>query len=166
LHVAIRALLDASVSLSCPDLFLLCAGKIADDREIRVGLETLVRTGRARVIDRYVSDQEEELSFAATDVVLLPYLQHFGSSGVLSRAAAAGKMVIASDEGLIARRIRAHELGLLFSSGNHHELAARMREARVLSEADLEKYKNSGLRYAATCSRPVFRKALHDSLLS
>ena len=63
---------------------------------------------------RYITDQEEKLGFCACDAVLLPYIGHIGSSAILSRAAAAGKMVIASDEGLIAKRVRKHGLGRLF----------------------------------------------------
>ena len=47
------------------------AGKIAS------GLEQLVQQGRARLINRYVSVTEEKNCFAASDVVLLPYLNHF-----------------------------------------------------------------------------------------
>jgi glycosyltransferase involved in cell wall biosynthesis len=107
-----------------------------------------------------VSDDEERLCFCAADAVLLPYIHHYGSSGVLSRAAAAGKMVIVSDEGLLARRVRDHHLGLLFQANDVHELRQRMTDAVSLNQAERDKFQLMSLRYAGTCSRDVFREAL------
>ena len=69
-------------------------------------------------MNRYVSAEEEQQLFAACDAVLLPYIRHQGASGVLSRAAGAGKPVIASDEYLIGHLVRQYGMGLLFESGN------------------------------------------------
>ncbi len=157
LHLVVRTVLDLA---STPRLFLLCVGQIRNDREILTGLDQLKRQGMARVLDRYVSDLEERLSFCASDVVLLPYVNHFGSSGVLARAAAAGKMVIASDEGLVARRVREHGLGWLFRSGNVKELQANVKNAMTLSAEEVAQFGHAALRYASLCSRPLFRKAL------
>ena len=157
LHLTVRAMLESS-----PDsrLFLLCAGRIAENPELLKGLLQLEKQGRAKVLDRYVSDSEESLCFSASDAVLLTYLQHFGSSGVLSLAAAAGKMVIASDEGLVAKRVRKHDLGLLFPSGKAYELKKCMDNAAVLSESDMTRFQQAALHYATLCSREAFRDAL------
>ncbi len=85
-------------------VFLLCAGQQAADREVAQGLERLEKQGRARVINRYVSSDEEKQLFAASDVVLLPYRRHFPTSAVLMRAIGAGLPVIASDEQLLGWR--------------------------------------------------------------
>jgi len=98
--------------------------------------------------------------FSATDAVLLPYIHHYGSSGVLSRAAAAGKLVIASDEGLLARRVRDHGLGLLFPTNDVPALQQRMTEAAALSREQRAGYQEKLLHYAGTCSRKNFRQAL------
>lgn len=157
LHLAVRTALDLA---STTGLFLLCAGQIRNDPEILRGLDQLKRQGRAHVLNRYVSDLEEQLAFCASDVVLLPYVRHFGSSGVLARAAAAGKMIIASDEGLVARRVREHGLGWLFRSGNVKELKISVKKAMTLSAEEMARFRHAALRYASTCSRPLFRKAL------
>ncbi|MHB1014949.1 MAG: hypothetical protein ACYC2W_06700, partial [Desulfurivibrionaceae bacterium] len=89
LHLLVRALTGPGMGKS--GLYLLCVGQLAGDSEIAEGLAELERRGMARVIDRHVGQAEEEESFAACDAVSLAYVDHFGSSGVLSRAAAAGK---------------------------------------------------------------------------
>lgn len=157
LHLVIRALLAPT----CPEHWhLLCAGQLADDRQIATGLQTLLENGRATVLDRYVSEADEAICFAAADIVLLPYVAHFGSSGVLSLSAAAGKMVVASDDGLIGRRVREHHLGLCFNAGNSAELAHTLAAAETVLETDENAYRQAARRYARTCDRQAFRDAL------
>jgi glycosyltransferase involved in cell wall biosynthesis len=160
LHLVVNSMLKSS-----PDsqLFLLCAGQIAKDPKLTSGLDQLKKWCLAKVMNRYVSDFEEKLCFCASDVVLLPYIKHFGSSGVLSRAAAAGKMVIASDEELLGQRVREHKLGWVFPSGNIKELKKCMDEATLLKDSDLSQFRQSALCYANSCSREAFRKALLSS---
>jgi glycosyltransferase involved in cell wall biosynthesis len=120
----------------------------------------LEKRGKAQVIDRYVSESEQSLCFCASDVVLLPYIKHFGSSGVLSLAAAAGKMVIASDEGLVAQRIQQHNLGWLFRSGSIEELKQCINNASHLNTSDMTQFQQAAHRYAKLCSQDAFKKAL------
>lgn len=157
LHLVIHAMLEIADESR---LFLLCAGQISGNNIIRSGLDKLEKLGHAKVLNRYVSDVEEALCFCAADAVLLPYINHFGSSGVLSLAAGAGKMVIASDDGLIGRRVFEHKLGLLFSSGNTKALGKRMSQAMSLSRSDRDQFHNSALEYALSCNREAFRQAL------
>jgi glycosyltransferase involved in cell wall biosynthesis len=157
LHLAVRALMESPVDSR---LHLLCAGSLAPDTETSRGLKALTGQGRATVLDRYVSESEQSLCFCASDVVLLPYIEHFGSSGVLSLAAAAGRMVIASDEGLLALRIKEHSLGWVFPSGDAQTLKTRMRDASFLGSNERVQFQQAAKRYAGTCSREAFRKAL------
>ncbi len=157
LHVAINVMQTLTAESG---LYLLCAGQVPDDREIRSGLDQLEKRGMALVMDRYVSDDEEKLCFCASDVVLLPYIRHFGSSGVLSNAAAAGKMVIASDFGLIAKRVKDHNLGWLFPSENTSALKRVMEMASMLTPSEMEGFSASARQYARQCSREAFRKAI------
>ncbi len=143
--------------------FLLCAGQQPPDRALAAALAALTNQGRALVLDRYLSTAEEELCFCASDVVLLPYLHHFGSSGVLSQAVTAGKMVIVSDEGLLGRRTRDHQLGLVFPPGDLAGLEACLREAAQMPAATLGGWSVAATRYAAGCTRQAFRAALLDA---
>lgn len=161
LHLTVRAMLESS-----PDsrLFLLCAGRISKDRELLKRLSQLEKREMAKVLDHYVSNSEESLCFCASDLVLLPYIKHFGSSGVLSLSAAAGKMVIASDEGLVGQRVRKHNLGWLFPSSNVKELKKCMDNASLLAESEVKQFQQAAFHYANSCSREAFRKALFSAL--
>lgn len=157
LHLTLQALLAEP-----PDspLFLVCAGKMSQDKRVASKLTELERRGKVLILDRYVSSAEEKLCFCACDAVLLTYRRHFGSSGVLALAAAAGKMVIASDEGLVGRRVREHKLGLLFSSGKVGELAQCLKQASWLPAEDRNRYREAVLAFSRLCSREAFRTAL------
>ena len=72
--------------------------------------------------------------FAACDAVLLPYLGHQGTSGILSRAAGAGKPAIASDENLIGHVVRHYQMGLLFQSGNVPALQSAMEREMCIRD--------------------------------
>ena len=157
LHLVIHAMLEAYDESR---LFLLCAGQISKNSGIRNGLEKLETSGRAKVMNRYVSDVEEALCFCAADAVLLPYINHFGSSGVLSLAAGAGKMVVASDDGLVGRRVLEHRLGLLFSSGNTKALKNSLSQAMSLSQSERDRFHSSASEYAMACNREAFKHAL------
>jgi glycosyltransferase involved in cell wall biosynthesis len=161
LHVAVNALLQLPPESPA---FLLCAGQQNPVGETAAGLAQLVRQNRARLLDRYVSLEEEKLCLAASDTVLLPYLNHFGTSGVLSRAMAAGKPVIVSDEQLLGRLTREHRLGLVFPSGHAGALRDKIIEAAAFSAADTARFAGAAKRYAEIYSRGAFRSALLRSL--
>jgi len=161
LHVAVEAMLQLPPESPA---FLLCAGQQNPTGKTAAGLAQLVRQNRARLLDRYVSVVEEKICFAASDAVLLPYLNHFGTSGVLSRAMSAGKPVIVSDEQLLGRLTREHRLGLVFPSANVSALAQSLRQMAQLSMADLNQFSATAQRYAKTYSRAAFRTALLRSL--
>jgi len=157
LHLAIQAMLSGPEERRW---LLLCAGELDKDSAIQNGMAELQQRGQAKVLNHYVSDDEERLCFCASDVVLLPYVRHFGSSGVLSLAAAAGKIIIASDEGLVARRVLDHRLGKVFTSGNAAALSTKMVETLSLPSPVLDRYRQAALTYADGCSREAFRNAL------
>jgi glycosyltransferase involved in cell wall biosynthesis len=161
LHLAVQAMLGLSPENRC---FLLCVGQQNPRGGTAEGLDQLVRQGRALLIDRYVSAAEEQLSFAACDTVLLPYVNHFGTSGVLSRAMAAGKMVIVSDEQLLGRLTREHGLGLLFPSGDVAQLRECLRRAAQMGEAEMKNWRAAALKYSQRYSRAAFRQAVLSSL--
>jgi glycosyltransferase involved in cell wall biosynthesis len=157
LYLAVQALLALAAETPA---FLLFAGHQPEEMQTRRGLEQLASEGRARVIDRYVSDAEEKLLFAAADFALLPYIKHFGSSGVLSRAAGAGIPVIASDEELVGRLVRERGLGLLFRSGDAPALGRALLQALNASPQQVESWRAALRAFAGQYSRAAFRTAL------
>jgi glycosyltransferase involved in cell wall biosynthesis len=137
---------------------LLAAGRFVDGSSTEKSrLDVLAQQGRAYLFDRYIEDSEEQLFFRAADVVVLAYRGHYGSSNVQSRAAAAGRPIVASDEGLVGYRTREQHLGLTFPSGDAAGLAAALLKARGIPAAELAR----GLAaYAQKHSRQSFRDAL------
>lgn len=160
LHLVVEALLNLPETSSA---FLLCAGQQMDDSLIQNGLAQLTAQGRAKVISRYIYEEEEKQLFAASDIVLLPYIKHFGNSAVLSRAGGAGKMVIASDEELVGKLVRKHELGLWFESGNAAALRQSIERAVNASPEEITRWQAAAFRYGQLSSRAEFRRMLLES---
>lgn len=91
---------------------LLRAGSVnAQDAPL---LKELEKTGNAVVMNRYVSDEELLLAYAACDCVLLPYRDQKESSGVFIHAAAHERPVVVSDFGVIGRWTKQYNLGWTF----------------------------------------------------
>ena len=158
--------LAVQAMLAMPDelpAFLLCAGKQPADSEIARGLETLVARGRARVVNRYITDDEEKEYFAASDIVLLPYLRHFGISGVLMRAIGAGLPVIVSEDGLIGRLARERNLGIPFRSGDASALGRAIERAARASPEEMARWQASVRADAPNWTRAAFRDAMLGS---
>jgi glycosyltransferase involved in cell wall biosynthesis len=143
-----------------PPIMLCCAGRQHRDPILARRLDELVQQGRARVIDRYITTEEERLLFAACDLVLLPYRGHFGISGVMVRAIGAGAPVIVSDEGLLGRLARDHALGLWFPSGDVEALAVAIARAARATDEELSRWRASVQACAPGYSRANARSAL------
>lgn len=62
-------------------------------------------------IDRFVDDEEQQMVFAATDIVWLGYKHHYTMSGVLVLSAIAGKHAISANTGLIGWFTEKYSLG-------------------------------------------------------
>lgn len=161
LHLAVEAM--RQLPLESP-AFLLCAGQQNPTGKTAAGMAQLVRQNRARQLDRYVTVDEEKICFAASDAVLLPYLNHFGTSGVLSRAMSAARPVITSDEQLLGRLTREYRLGLVFPSGMVSALRDCIFRVTQFSAADTAPLAAAARCYAGIYSRAAFRAALLRSL--
>lgn len=120
---ALRQLPTETASQLC----LLVVGTVAAGE--RGALEPLLAAAQrdadaeVRIVDRFVADAEIERYFAIADVILAPYQRHVGMSGILVRAARAGRPVLASDWGLLGALVRRHHLGLAVDSSSHEALA-------------------------------------------
>jgi glycosyltransferase involved in cell wall biosynthesis len=71
----------------------------------------LVSSGRVVVVDRVLGDDELPAAVAALDLVCAPHPAHIGSSGVVVRAARAGRPLLASSFGWIGRTVERFALG-------------------------------------------------------
>jgi glycosyltransferase involved in cell wall biosynthesis len=160
LHLVTRVFLKQAPA----NAFLLCAGRQPTDPEVRRQLGELECRNAAKVIDKYVTTEEEHLCFSACDVVLLPYVNHYGISAVLSQAAAAGKPVIASDEHQLGQFTRSHQLGRCFASGDVNALHDAIKEACQWGEEAFAKFGVNARRYAEAHSAASVRAHLLNAL--
>ena len=92
-------------------------------------IQNLTNEDRLFCEDRDISEEEFDLYLRAADYVLLPYRSHGDSSGILSRAIGVGTPVIASDFGLIGKRVKELNLGLLYQNNNMRDLRRAMLKA-------------------------------------
>ena len=108
---------------------LALVGRVAEDLRPAVdGLKQ--RLGdRLILLNRYVGNDEFLASIAAADLVAVPYPRHVGSSGLLVRAAAAGRPILASDWGWVGWATRTHRLGTTCDVTNRNAFAAALRQA-------------------------------------
>lgn len=73
--------------------------------------------------DRFVPDAEIQRLIGQSDLVLLTYQKHVGSSNVLIRAAAAGVPVLAADYGLVGAQVRMRALGTTVDASDPQHIA-------------------------------------------
>ena len=99
---------------------LLIVGKFESEHYKQKINELLLTNSDLRhnvvIVDRFVSNEEREQLFAGCHVVLMPYLNFHGTSGVLCWAAKYKKPVLVSTEGVVADLVRIHKLGLTTDS--------------------------------------------------
>ncbi|WP_412060583.1 glycosyltransferase [Rubrivirga sp. IMCC45206] len=113
-------------------LALVVVGKTYDDMRprLRAAVDAARQTAAHVVFqERFVPDGELDDLVTAADVVLAPYRGHVGSSGVVLRAAAAGRPLLATAEGMVGREVRAHALGQAVDTADRAALAAALATA-------------------------------------
>ena len=126
----IYEILEALSSLSEDSLKKLCfliVGKLGntDKQVVLTRIKQLESSRPLQIIlkDTFISEEEVPRYFQLSDFVLAAYKQHVGMSGILVRAAAAGKPIICSDYGLMGEITRQFKLGLLVDSKSPQEIA-------------------------------------------
>lgn len=90
----------------------------------------------------YIPEREVDYYFKSADIVILPYRKVFGTarlSGVLQRACASNRPVIASDFGAIGHRVDSNGLGWTYTTDNKVSLLDTIRTA--INERDNFDYK-------------------------
>ena len=95
------------------DARLLIAGKLDSNAKKMVHQLPYARLKeKIVVLDRIFSADEMDMLVPASDVVVVPYDQHFGSSGIVLRAAAAGRPVVTSNIHWLAATVPRFQLGI------------------------------------------------------
>lgn len=99
---------------------------------------------------KYISDEETDLYFKSTDVVVLPYRKHFnGESGVFIQALTYGVPVIIPDIIHFPDEINKYKNGVVFKCEDREDLARKIE----FVNSNLEYYKENAMK-----NRNYFRK--------
>jgi len=143
--------------------FLLFAGKITGRGHHIAQLEYLEKNGLAKTFNYYISETEQDLLFRMTDFVILPYINHYGSSGILAHAAAYHKPVIASNFHLLGKRVKEYGLGLTFENDSVASLADAFSRAISINTHDRSNMEHHLEQFARTCTTDAFKSAIKDA---
>ena len=123
--------LDAFKQLSGQKACLVIAGTPEPDEASAIfeAISGAQKVARIVLVSGAITDARMTSLFEASDVVLAAYPRHTGSSGILIRAAAAGKPVVGSNFGMVGRNIKEHGLGFAVDCTNVDLLANTLQEA-------------------------------------
>jgi glycosyltransferase involved in cell wall biosynthesis len=111
------------------DVTILLAGKLEKDIEDEVKKQIHASNPDVQIVltDAFVPYSAFQGYIEQSDVVLLTYENHVGSSGLLIRAALAGKPVLSQDFGLMGALVRTHHLGQVVDSTSPQAIAEGIR---------------------------------------
>ena len=141
---------------SFTNLKVVIAGVIEDVRIHQAIAKLRTQSIEVEVHDKYHEINQYLRLIEQSDIVMLPYFDFGGSSGVLLEAAEYQKPVIATDHGTIGRVVRTHRIGRVFAPGNKTEFVAALAKT-VLDLKDLRSQADfNGV--LSRCSISDFRK--------
>jgi glycosyltransferase involved in cell wall biosynthesis len=164
-----------------PDLFLEALRTLPGDWTAVVAGEPLSITEEevkrlvsrlpdpSRVLLRlgHIPGSEVPAYFAAADVVVLPYRRSFGgTSGVLMRAVAAGRPIVATDVGDVGSIVRTHGLGIVVRPESPQDLASGLAEFLGRSEEITRDVGPGAMRYAQESDWRVMARGVRDTYLN
>lgn len=114
-----------------PNDRILVAGAIhpAHRRTIERDFADLVRTDRVLLIDRFLTSAEYRLALASADVVCAPYPRFTAVSAVLLEGLAAGRPVLANEQGWCGEMVRRFQSGWSCDIEDPEALARTLRTA-------------------------------------
>jgi glycosyltransferase involved in cell wall biosynthesis len=135
LDVLLRAL--ERVRQCKPETLLVVAGALYRELSFDKYAEIIKQanlSGNVRTFLRFIDENEVDLFFAASDIVVLPYIRFESQSGVLLRAYAHKLPVVVTNVGAMGESVSKDKVGLVVKPGSIEELADAVINA--LSEPD------------------------------
>jgi glycosyltransferase involved in cell wall biosynthesis len=163
----IGPVLDALASLSDRDqsqLALVLAGRVGDGVVERIGRFDSESNVQVVLEDRYVDEEEIQPLVRGCDLVLLTYVHHVGSSGVLVRAARAGVPVLSSDYGLLGAQVRQKCLGATVDATSASAIRATL-EVWLAEPSSIPFDHEQARAFAATNTADAFAETIFSRLL-
>lgn len=139
----IRALIKALNSSVADDVHLLLVGRQSEAVKAFLSTESseLLIQKRYHELNDFVTDEDQQMVFAASDIVWLGYRNHFTMSGVLVLAAVSEKPIISCSQGLIGWYTQEKKLGICIDIENHTDVCNSINDLR--NEIKSEKIKIS-----------------------
>jgi hypothetical protein len=119
-----------------PDIFLVLFGKF-DSRTNQIADRMLLdpRFQKSLIIrDEYVSDDELEQTVVASNLVAVPYRDVERPSGIVSRAVAWGRPILATDRGWLKWFVQRYQAGYLTHPENTTQFAEDIEAALCKSD--------------------------------
>ena len=166
----VLALLDAMARLpeaTAKRTALVLAGQA--DPAIRAKMYVMIQEARLarpvqiNVEDYYLPEYALHNLMHAADVIALPYQHHVGSSGVLVRAAAAGKPVVSDNYGLLGALVRQHRLGIALDATDPDALADGLARS-VTAEPDALFDRSAAAAFAQAHTVEYFGRTLYGHI--
>jgi glycosyltransferase involved in cell wall biosynthesis len=163
-------LLEAITQLSSTDAQKLCLllvgeSNIADGLNQRI--DAITQQLPIQIIRRYefVPDADVSAYFQLADIVLAPYQNHVGMSGILLQGAAVEKPVLSSNYGLMGELVNRYQLGLAVDSTQPTAIA-RGLEAVLSIPLDSLGNRSQMKAFAEQNSETQFARVIFDAILS
>jgi glycosyltransferase involved in cell wall biosynthesis len=166
----ILTVLDALAQVPAPigrKICVILAGKVSPEIEDRIGKffqgkkKTTCNGIDVLLLDRYLSNEELRWLVDASDILLAPYIDFVGSSGVLLWAAGAEKPVIAPNYGLLGALVNRYALGEALDTTDSGALAEAM-ERFVSLETSSAAQKTGMQRFAAASTPEAFCRTFFE----
>jgi glycosyltransferase involved in cell wall biosynthesis len=129
------------VRLRNPEILLVVAGAVPRAVSFEPYSNMIKRydlSRHVRAFVHFIAEEDVDYFFAASDLVVLPYLKFEAQSGVLLRAYAHKKPVVVSNVGAMADLVSSDEVGLVVEPGAPESLA----EAIVSVLSSLDKFQS------------------------
>ncbi len=148
-------------------LLLVGATSAAEKAMIQPKITARSEASPVQIIQEYAFMSEAEVAayFGLADMVLAPYQNHVGMSGILLLAAAAGKPVLSSDYGLMGELVRRYELGLSVDSKQPAAICDGLTQLLDQSPDRLGNHPKM-LEFAQQNSAQQYAQAIFQSLFS
>ena len=124
-YKGLKYLVDALPEIveKIPDIQLWIVGDFGDDKDnYLMQIENHQIGDHIQLVEGYVPDQEVEKYFAASDLVVLPYVSAT-QSGIVQIAYGFEKPVVVTDVGGLPDVVRDRETGYVVPAGNAQEIA-------------------------------------------
>jgi glycosyltransferase involved in cell wall biosynthesis len=155
---------------------LIFAGKMDAKilKDFQENVHRIIDDSQVQIISqlRFLSEEEVESLFEISDIVLAPYQNHVGMSGILLLAAVHQKAVISQNFGLMGELVRRFKLGMTVDSLNLESISQAIEECLTKpcdeyfnAESALEfAHMHDSHKFALTITRSIIYKKVGNQI--